>query len=396
MANIEEYLSWRADVPFAMDPFHDVDNLVLAQLSYTDFDGLVPEAGEVPLRDVCRKYWEIHTEEEILARNTFTERAPLLMRPMVEEARYRDVMVGNYFNVISQSAEEQVSGVTFRLPDGSLYVAYRGTDNTIVGWKEDFNLSYMARTPGQNRAIAYLNWVLKEETASVIRVGGHSKGGNFAVCAATFCEPELQQKISVVYSNDGPGFREKVIRDPRYQAILPRICSIVPEESLIGMLLSNPEGATVVKSSASGLMQHDAMTWQVQRRSFVTVPERSEISKFMERTVSSWLEQISDEERAEFVDTLFSSIEASGADTLNDLGENRMRSAGRIIKALATMPKDKQQQFQETISTLMKSGKDTLLSELKSGGGRLLERAKGAVAGDEESQIKLPDLKNEE
>ena len=153
MADILEYLDWRGDIPFDVDPFNDVDNLILAQIAYTDFEGVMTQDEELPIEEAAGLYFNIHTEEEVMARDTFFKFVPLVLRKASECRRFRGTTVGRYINMISPDREEQYSAVTYRLPDGVCYVAFRGTDNTIVGWKEDFNLTFMNETAGQRRAV---------------------------------------------------------------------------------------------------------------------------------------------------------------------------------------------------------------------------------------------------
>ena len=212
MASIFDYLQWRCDVPFSVDPFNEVDNLVLSELAYTDFKGILSMEGpDVSLAEVCKAFFERHTHEEILADKSFTARAPLLMESMLEGARYRDIRMLQYLDETDSAQGLQLAAMTFLLPDDSAYVAFRGTDSTVVGWKEDFYFSFLPETEGQRRAIRYLNQV-GAEVKGTLRVGGHSKGGNLAVYAASCCEPGLQERLTAVYSNDGPGFRQELQR----------------------------------------------------------------------------------------------------------------------------------------------------------------------------------------
>ena len=211
MGNIFDYLEWRCDIPFDADPFNEVDNLVLAELAYTDFRGILSMDGrEISLQEACEAFFRHHTHEEILASKSFTARAPLLMEKMLCGARYRDIRLCRFLDETESARDMQLAAVTILLPDQTAYIAFRGTDGTLVGWKEDFNLSFLPETEGQRRAIQYLNRVGRDLPGS-LRVGGHSKGGNLAVYAAAFCERDVQDRVLAVYSNDGPGFQEETL-----------------------------------------------------------------------------------------------------------------------------------------------------------------------------------------
>ena len=239
MANIFDYLAWRKDVPFFVSPFNEVDGLVLSELIYADFSGCVAEDEEkVPLALVRERFWQRHTKEEIMADDSFTKTAPFLMDDMLDGARFKDTQVSWFYDVVDTAADIQLAVATFWLPDGTAFVVFRGTDSTIVGWKEDFLLSYLPETEGQRRAAAYMDAHFSDLDMP-LRVGGHSKGGNLAVYAAVAACPAVRDRITAVYSNDGPGFLDAFTQSEAYKEMLPRIISIVPEESMIGTLLSN-------------------------------------------------------------------------------------------------------------------------------------------------------------
>ena len=203
--NMNEYLKWRGDLTFDKDPFNIVDNLILAQLAYVDYDGIVFETRDypVPIIDVCRRYWELHTEEEIRKRESFVKLSPFLLRPVAESRRFGKTKLCGYVNFLSKDVEAQMSAVQFELEDGTVYVAFRGTDESLIGWKEDFNLSYMSMTEGQKLAAEYLKKNFSD-TALKLRVGGHSKGGNFAVFASSFAGDAIRKQIIKVYCNESP------------------------------------------------------------------------------------------------------------------------------------------------------------------------------------------------
>ena len=184
MADIFDYLKRRGVISFKDDPFSEVDNLVLAMLAYADFEGIMDDSFKtISLGDADKKYFEKHSRAEAKKSISHFVRAPLLMDGMMKGERFRDTVLTKYVDIIDSDKDMQMSAVTFLLNDGSAYVAFRGTDNTVAGWKEDFNMSYLPETEGQLSAVRYLNEV-GAEINRPLRVGGHSKGGNFAVYAA--------------------------------------------------------------------------------------------------------------------------------------------------------------------------------------------------------------------
>ncbi len=357
MANLFDYLEWRADVPLSADPFNEVDNLLLSELSYADFNGVVAkDEKKTTVSEVQKRFFEINDREEVLKRTGFTAKAPILLDEMATGNRFKDAIMSDFIDVIDVESEEQMSAVTFRLPDKTIYVAFRGTDGTVVGWKEDISLSYLNETAGQKRAADYLT-AIGEKYKGKIRVGGHSKGGNFAVFAATFCDSKVQRRIIEVWSNDGPGFRDEVIDTPEYKRILPKIKSIVPETSIIGMLLSTDTTHQVVKSDSSGILQHDGFSWQIKRNRFEEA-ELDEQSTYIEDTISSWLEQMDDETRRSITTTVFSVLESTGNETFKEMGNQMMNSMGSILNAMGNLPREKKIELTKQIGELVsQSGK---------------------------------------
>lgn len=367
MANMMDYLDWRGDLTFEVSAFNEVDNLILAQLVYVDFEGIVPgidSDDSIRLKDASDIFWSRNDAEEILARVSMTKSAPFVMERMAETARFADIRLSKYVNDISNKEQTQFSVVYVTLPDDSVYVAFSGTDNTIVGWHENFNMGYLLETPGQLKAVDYLNRVVTQEQR-VLRVGGHSKGGNLAVYAAVNCEPEIQKRIVDVYSNDGPGFRQEVVESEKYQKILPRIKTILPESSIVGMLLEHQESFEVVKSSQSGIQQHDATSWEVLGTSFVYVNQVAAQSLMVDKTMKAWLYQLDGEERQAIVDTVFSMLEEADIQTVDDFYNSKWKKVQELLKAKSKLPEETQKLFSKALKLLWSEGNKTVRKTVK-------------------------------
>lgn len=362
MANMVDYLEWRGDLSFRTSGFNEVDNLLLAQLAYVDFGDIVPGEDsdkDITLKDASESFWSVHDEEEILARVSMTKYAPFLMRKMAETKRFRNLKLSRYVNDISDEEQSQFSVVCASLPDQSIYVAFSGTDNTIVGWRENFNMGYLSETPGQIKAVAYLNRV-GEVTTKNLRVGGHSKGGNLSVYAAVKCNPQTQERIMAVYSNDGPGFNRKMIDSEEYQRMLPKIKTILPESSIVGMLLEHEEDYEVVRSSESGVQQHDAMSWEVLGTSFVYVEHIAAQSVLWDETMKAWLAHLSEEERKEIVATIFNIIDEADIHTIDDFYHSKWKVVQDLMKAKSKLPEETMQVFSKALKSLWSEGNKTV------------------------------------
>ncbi len=365
MANIHDYLIWRGDVPFSVSPFNEVDGLVLSELAYADFHGVVPEDGErVTIEEARRLFWDKHTKEEIMAQDSYTKTAPFLLDGMAGKARFGGTAMAYYYDVIDTDEDIQLAAVTFYLPDGTAFVAFRGTDDTVVGWKEDFILSYMPETEGQRRAAQYLNRHFSGQTL-LLRVGGHSKGGNLAMFAAIKAEPQVRRQIIAVYNNDGPGFLKEFTETDAYRDMLPRIICTVPEKAVIGTLLTNKAYQHVVKSTASGIYQHDGFSWQVLGTRFVETEKRTEGSVVLESTLHQWLSEQSEENRRMFVNTLFGLLESTGKATIGEIKGDMLGSLLSMKKMLETMQKEQRDTIWNMLVQFFMAGSDTLLQGTK-------------------------------
>ena len=368
-----DYLQWRNDVPLSISPFNEVDNVIFSYLSYIDFRDLKEDwKGFFDLKDLFRDFCEKHSLEEIETTGEFTERAPLLLKEMMEGERFSDTKVGYYAEDFDKDKVKQFAALVFLLPDGRNYISFRGTDKTITGWKEDFLMSCQSETAGAKEAVEYFNKIAPVLEGELI-LGGHSKGGNFAMYAAAFCEAEYKERIVQVYNNDGPGFREEVIQTPEFQEILPKISTIAPQSSIIGQLLSNPAKQHVIHSTAKGILQHDAMTWEAEKDSLVS-SELDELSEYTKTTLGSWLESMDDETRESLCTTAFSLIESTKSETFIEFSGNLMKNMETIWKEMGKLPEEKKKEIMNALSNLMESSKQAAVSQIKSGGQTVIRQ----------------------
>ena len=358
-----DYLKWRNDVSLRAAPFNEIDNVLLSYLAYADFGELLHEPKRhVSIETCLKRFCEKHDLANVRDSKHFIERAPLLLEEMVRGARFRGTKVVHFREVFDKEKVQQFAALVFLLPDGTRYVSFRGTDLSITGWKEDFLMSFTAETEGAKEAVSYINDVAASVDGDFI-LGGHSKGGNFAMYAAAFCEDAVKGRIRKVYNNDGPGFREEIVRSAAYRELLPKITNIVPQTSIIGRLLSNEAAHTVVKSTAAGIFQHDVTTWEVTKDKFVRA-EPDAFSDFVEKSLGTWLETMDDEARKSLVETVFSMIEMTEAETFVEFGENLFKNTGLIIKGFGKLPKEKRSELTAALGGLAEAGRATVLDKI--------------------------------
>ncbi|MCM1106489.1 MAG: DUF2974 domain-containing protein [Blautia sp.] len=357
MANIMDYLLWRGDLDWDAAEFNEVDNLILSELIYVDFSEFVPGPGEgdVGIADVSHAFFEKHTDEEINEHISSTKVSAFLMREMAKTKRFAGIRLADYVNDISTEEQSQFCAMTVDLGDGRLNVVYSGTDATIVGWRENFNMSFLSETPGQLKAVEYLSRVAAKNSRP-LRIMGHSKGGNLSVYAATHADPGIMERIEVIYSNDGPGFSETMISAENYKRMLPKIHTIVPESSIVGMLLEHEEEFEVVKSSGSGAGQHDVMSWEVLGPSLVHCSTVDEKAVILDRTLKSWLASMDSGQREELVDALFSVLEEGDIRTVDDLAAMHPGRLLELIKNSRRPDRDGQEILWENARRLAEEG----------------------------------------
>lgn len=318
MTNTFDYLDWRGDLSFSASPFCEVDMFICSQLSTPDYSGIVPEAGEaVPLHEAADGYFSRHSEDSgRLGVFQSTSVLPML-KAVSHTERFRDVKLCSAESIVNQENEEQFCAVTLLLPDGTVCVSFRGTDDTIIAWKEDFNLATKPIVPAQIDARKYLIRAASAHRGK-IRVCGHSKGGNLAIFAAASVPKRIRKRIIQVVSFDGPGFSEAFLSSPGYLDIMGRVVTVLSQNSLVGTLLSTAGSKKIVHSCKTGPMAHDGFSWEVKGAQFVTEDALSETSVGFDRLMDETLGSLSTEEKQAFVDELFGILLATGAETITD------------------------------------------------------------------------------
>lgn len=358
MSNMMDYLDWRGDLSIEASGFNEVDNLLLSQLVYVDFEGIVPGKDSeeaISLKEASGRFFAAHEEDELLQRVSMTKTAPFVMRRMAESRRFEGAVLSNYVNEISDVEQSQFSVICVALEDGSIYVAFSGTDQTIVGWRENFNMSFLSETPGQLKAVAYLNHVIKPEHKAV-RIGGHSKGGNLSVYAAVKCRPDIKEKIICVFSNDGPGFSRDMIESAEYRRMSPKIKTILPESSIVGMLLEHEENYEVVRSSQSGIQQHDAMSWEVLGPSFIHAEHVAAESILLDETLKAWICKLTEGEREQIVESIFLLLEEAGIRTVDDFYNSRWKKIQELFRAKSRLTPETQKLLLKAMKLFWQEG----------------------------------------
>ena len=360
MANILDYLDWRGDLRFADSPFCNVDALILAQLSYITLDGIVPESpSETVLLADAAAAFDPELSDRTQRSFCYAQDTVLLQKLALSE-RFREIRLSGYISKTGPADGVQFAAMTCTLPDGVRYLTFRGTDGSIAGWKEDLSFSYLNETPGQRFAVEYLNSSIAQD-GEEIWTGGHSKGGNFAIYAAVYCDNP--DRITRIYDFDGPGFRDQIADSDAFLAVRDRIISLIPQSSLVGQLLTVNTEHKIVTSRAVGVGQHLAYAWEVLRNDFVYADELSKFGVFINRTMTGWLDGLDDTSREQLTEAIFDVIGASQSETFYEINQHKLKAAGKIIKALRTLDPETQALIKRAIGMLARQSKDALFPE---------------------------------
>ncbi len=348
MANLIDYLAWRGDITFDISPWNEVDGLLCAVLSYLNFHGLQDHRGWT-LREAKRIDLLIEAQG-----NTFGPRKKMF-EAMAETARFGDCRMHHFIALTDEDASMQFSAMCVDLPDDTMAVVFRGTDNTLVGWREDFNMSYQTRVPGQQAAAYYLSKAAKL-TDRPLRLMGHSKGGNLAVYAGAHVPESIQNRIESIWSYDGPGMNLEISRSEGYGRIRDKIRSYIPQTSIIGLLMEYYKPYTVVHSTAKGLEQHDPMSWQVYGTHFEELESIDRTASVTCNTLHEMLINSTPEQRAAFVDTLFHLADNTNATQMSDILNEKLRSLMKMAGGRKTVDPETRRVFNRLMAQAVTLG----------------------------------------
>ena len=338
MPNITDYVRWYKDVGFDVKPFNDVDNLVLSQLSYLDLKPVLgedyTEESDAPALNECVKRLR---QQGIPIRKQApddSKRFEALVRACVASKRFGTLKITRFKDVYSDHSSIQYCTMTFAPVDneGAGYVAFRGTDSTIAGWKEDFMFA-VTLTESQKMAVDHLAAEI-ERTGRII-TGGHSKGGHLAIYGAACLDPDRFNKLVHVYTNDGPGFCEDILSSDMISKIDPITTRIIPVFSIVGCQFEpHITDCHVVKSDKLMLDQHELCSWMIDHGELSDAGETDPISRLINDGIDRWLRTIELDDRKKFIDALFDSMSAGNTRTLQEFSDLGLIGWERVFRSV--------------------------------------------------------------
>ena len=347
MANINDYIKWRGDLPINKEyPFNELDSLILARFSYMPFYKIKMNPKET-LSSIGKKMNNVPDEDFLY--NGDKE----LVTSLANSDRFKKMIVTDYVKNSDKKYERQFGAITIHISSKELYISYLGTDLTINGWKEDFNMMFLENVPCQLLGKDYLEKVAKKYLRTKIRVGGHSKGGNVAIYSAISTSKRIQNRIVKVYNYDGPGFRKEVLNKYKIDYFWPKIQTYIPQDSVIGRLLYHKEKMAVAYSLEKGILQHDIFSWEVLKDDLIYSSKSTDGSEVVDQTLTTWFEETTNEQRKIVVDTVFDLLYSTDSETFEDLSKNFAKKIPTIMKKYGEISKEDKDIIIQTIKMML-------------------------------------------
>ena len=375
---IIDYVHWRGDISFQIQPYNSIDYLILSNLAYVHFDGITFQPS-LTLNEAYEQY--------INSQYVFEDESHSLFEKVSHAPRYQNIRILSYMNDVNPELIKQFAVVTFLLENQTLFVAFRGTDESLIGWHEDFLMLCETIIPSQTSAVNYLNEIGQFKYQSTLKqslqnqylgsltqrlrkhfqykkqglpilLGGHSKGGNLAMYAACFCDENLSQRILKVYNFDGPGFQEDMLASKNYQNMLPRIISYIPHYSFFGIVLGHEENYHVIQSHNEGMLQHNSFSWHVTKDDFVKDELSYESVQFAIKVIL-FLEKMTIEEKRLFVETMFVLFDSLNLHTFHELSHITYKQILAAIKELTLLDNKMRKMLIEVLHMLWLEAKKT-------------------------------------
>lgn len=358
------YLREYSGKTFGEVPFNHVDALILCQLSYLKYDGMVPDVndrlGSIPLKAIGAS----PKADSLFSDERYEKVNRQLFELLLESRRYADLKLNCYVNLVEEELESQFAAILFFPGDNITFLAFRGTDETIVGWKEDFHMAYLCPVPAQRKAEKYVRLVMERFPGSFL-VGGHSKGGNLAIYSVMVQQKSIQDRIETIFCMDGPGFRKDILDKYGYEKIAGKVVKWLPRSSLIGMLYEQNTSCRIVESRAAGLLQHDPYSWIVRGDHFVEAKELEEGRRFVDDTINEWLLALPKEELESVIDTIFQVLEAPKVNDVMGLWQEKSKNLKRMLGALKGMEPEQIDQVIKAIKELLEIAGNRAVKEIE-------------------------------
>ena len=355
MGTLTEYIRKYKNISFKEEPFNDLDSAIFSSLTYLDFDSIANNS--ITMKEAGIKFFDRFEYKDLKKLPIVVKKTVDNFKKLYDGDRYKNIVLSNYVKIVD--LEKQFCALTYKLPNNTYYIAYEGTDDSLIGWQEDFEMIYKFPVPAQKMAIDYINKVFKFRMLKIY-VGGHSKGANLAMTASMYARGYIKRRIIKVYNFDGPGFRKEQIDSKEYKQMLSKLKMFVPEQTVVGVILRHPNNYYAVKSKGLGLFQHNINNWQCYGTIFVE-GNLSTNSKNVENRVLKWLHDHDDVQRKIFVDTLFETFRRCDISQFSELRKIKISRIIKLIKASRKIDRESKELVLSAIKIILFGDKDNII-----------------------------------
>lgn len=367
MNSIIDYVNEYGDRTCVDREFCEADALVLCQLSYFKWDKLIPplfaeteqDLESVLLKDICENI----DAEYVYKHELFPEDNERLIQSMVKSPRFMNMKCNYYLSDTRVAENMQFAAMTFRMEGALPLIVFRGTDGTIVGWKEDFHMAFSKPYAGAYMASRYVGKVAERYKGDFM-VAGHSKGGNMAAFSAMNSPKEVRERITDIYSFDGPGFRPEILAEYNYNAIASRVHKYLPKSSLVGIVLEGSKDYVTIKAHAvGGALQHNPYKWCTSENGFVEEEEIKKKSQIMHKSLNDWIMELDEEDIALVIDSVFDVLESADVQHFPEILKNRKTTLKAMKNTALGIDKEKRKKIRKIIGMLLEAIYKTLVEQ---------------------------------
>lgn len=359
--NIIDYVKKYGNLSFEEKEFNEIDSLILCELSYCRFEYFIPSIfSNEPYKTINNIIKKEENINALIKSTLVPKKNKKLIDALKSKKRFKDIKIGEYWSVFDEKSENQFFALTFFLPNGSMYICFRGTDITLLGWREDFNMSFLKTNICQKESEEYTKYILKKYPDRMFYLGGHSKGGNLAFYIALRLKKEHLPYLLMSYSHDGPGFIDVVKSTFAFhiEEIKDKLNKTVPYNSIVGFLLDGYKYSNVVKASSFSIFQHDPFNWQIDKEGqFIYLPQRSSLSIKKEKAMDEWLSSLNMLQRQFLTNFIFSSLGGNDL-TIKQMSKYSLRIIKTFIKNYKILDEENKVLIKSSINKLIEFYKD--------------------------------------
>ena len=353
MPNLIDYLEKVKELTFNQEPLNILDKVCINEIGYLTFEKWLTASDlqkTINLHDYAEGK-DLNPDYSFMVTKERVE----LAKAMVRSRRFAGLNLSDYRSVLDKEVEKQFAAMIFSLPELDYqHIVFRGTDDSVIGWKEDFQLTYSREIPAHRSAIAFLSEHLPNLSGH-ITVSGHSKGGNLALYSAIQSSTALREQIAELLLLDSPGLMKPLLEKPSYQGLKAKMTVIRPQDSVVGVMLYWDTAAQLVAAEGIGFAQHNALTWEVDlvANDFVYEDQPTELSQRLKETFQEWIETLPNQELKLVCDLFFDTILDSGIESLDDISIKTLPKLGQLLQEFGNLTDQQKKVLQDGFKQLL-------------------------------------------